>query len=269
MCGNLSPTPCFCYWHMLLYYYNMIFDDQQREEAHAFYREALTLLKESGTRFMLGGAFAMFHYTGIYRDTKDLDVFCSHDEYGKILGFFGEKGYKTELTDIRWLAKVYKGDYFIDIIFNSPNNICRVDESWYQHAPHVDFMGCEIQILPAEELIWCKAYVQNRERYDGADVNHIIVKQGKNLDWKRLLDRMHYHWQILLAHLLLFQFVYPTDWPEIVPKWLFDDLISRANEQHKLPPMVERVCRGPVIDQTQYGIDIKEWDYKALTLKSV
>ena len=66
----------------------MIFDDKQREEAHAFYREALSLLQESGSRFMLGGAFAMFHYTGIYRDTKDLDIFCKSTEYPKILKYF-------------------------------------------------------------------------------------------------------------------------------------------------------------------------------------
>jgi hypothetical protein len=254
------------YFYLLL---TMIFDDKQKEEAHAFYREALGLLKESGTPFMLGGAFAMFHYTGIYRDTKDLDVFCTYDEYSKILTFFADKGYKTELTDIRWLAKVFKGDYFIDIIFNSPNNICRVDATWYEHATRAEFMGHDLLLLPAEELIWCKSYVQNRERYDGADVNHVILKTGKDLDWKRLLERMHFHWHILLSHLLLFQFVYPADFPGIIPKWLFDDLINRAINQYKLPAMVEKVCLGPVIDQTQYGIDIKEWDYKALTLKSV
>ena len=52
----------------------------------------------------------------------------------KILKFFGEKGYKTELTDARWLAKIFKDDYYIDIIFDTVNNICRVDDLWYKHA---------------------------------------------------------------------------------------------------------------------------------------
>ena len=44
----------------------MIVTEEQRKEAHAFYKEALVLLNQSGTRYMLGGAFAMFHYTGIH-----------------------------------------------------------------------------------------------------------------------------------------------------------------------------------------------------------
>lgn len=226
------------------------------------------MLYESGARFMLGGAFALFHYTGIYRDTKDLDVFCAPGEYPKILKYFADKGYRTELTDVRWLAKVFKGEYFIDIIFASVNNIFRVDESWYAHSVNAEFVGVNVQLLSPEELIWCKIYVQNRERFDGADVNHIILRH-KNLDWKRLLDRLEHHWHLLLAQLVIFQFVYPADFQEIIPKWLFDELIKRANEQYELPSSVERVCRGPIIDQTQYQTDVKEWDYKSYTIKTV
>lgn len=247
----------------------MIVTDEQRKESMAFYREALDELYESGTNFMLGGAFCMFQYTGIYRDTKDLDVFCKPSEYPKILKHFASKGYKTELTDVRWLAKVFKGEYFIDIIFDTVNNICRVDDTWYQHAREGEFVGHKVKLLPPEELIWCKIYVQNRERYDGADVNHVLLKQGKSLDWKRLLNRLDQHWHILLSQLLQFQFVYPSEYHEIIPRWLFDELMERAREQYDLPPAVERVCRGPIIDQTQYQIDIKEWDYKVCTIKTV
>jgi hypothetical protein len=246
----------------------MIVTEEQKREAHAFYQEALGLLEECGTNFMLGGAFAMFNYTGIYRDTKDLDVFCKPSEYSRIMKFFAEKGFRTELTDVRWLAKIFKGEYFIDLIFDTVNNICTVDDTWYDHSTKGEFAGMPVKFIPAEELIWCKIYVQNRERYDGADLNHIILKYGKNLDWKRILFRMDPHWHLLLSQIINFQFVYPADYHEIIPKWLFDELIGRANEQYDLPPAVERVCRGPVIDQTQYMVDIKDWNYKVSTIKT-
>jgi len=248
--------------------YCMIVTEEQKKEAHAFYREALDLLEESGAQFMLGGAFAMFHYSGIYRDTKDLDVFCKSTEFPKILKFFGEKGYRTELTDVRWLAKVFKGEYFIDIIFDTVNNICRVDETWYERSIACEFVGKQVRMIPPEELIWCKLYVQNRERFDGADINHIMLKYGQKLNWKHLLFRMDQHWHLLLAQILMFQFVYPADYHDIIPKWLFDELINRANEQYEIPASLEKVCRGPVIDQTQYCTDIKEWNYKVSTIKT-
>src|ERR671912_32644 len=134
----------------------MIVTEEQRREAHAFYKEALQLLHQSGSQFMLGGAFAMFEHTGIYRDTKDLDVFCKPSDYPRILKFFADKGFKTDLYDVRWLAKVYNGDYFIDIIFDTVNNICTVDDSWLENATKSTFVGEEVLMLPAEELSFCK-----------------------------------------------------------------------------------------------------------------
>lgn len=247
----------------------MIITEDQKLEAMAFYQEGITLLMESGADFLLGGGFATFHYTGMFRDTKDLDVFCRPSDYTRILKHFAQKGYTTELTDVRWLAKIFKGEYFIDVIFNSVNNVCTVDDSWFEHAGHGAFAGLPVKFLSAEDLLWCKAYVQNRERYDGADINHVILKYGKQLDWARLLKRLDAHWHLLLSHLILFQFVYPSDFHEIIPRWLFEELMKRAHEQYDLPPAVERVCRGPVIDNTQYSIDIKEWNYKSYTIKTV
>src|SRR5690554_1517552 len=99
----------------------MIETQEQKDISNAFFKEALELLTSSGVDFMLGGAIAMFNYTGIFRNTKDLDIFCKSNEYPKILKHFAENGYETELTDVRWLAKVFKGDFFIDIIFDAVN----------------------------------------------------------------------------------------------------------------------------------------------------
>ncbi len=247
----------------------MIATEEQKREANEFYREALQYLIDSKVNFMLGGGFALFHYTGIYRDTKDLDIFCKPSEYPLLLKYFAEKGYKTEVYDARWLAKVHHGDYFIDIIFDTVNNICTVDDSWYEHAVTAEFLGHTVKMIPPEELVWCKIYVQNRERFDGADVNHILLRYGKHLDWKRILFRLDPHWHILLMQILSFQFVYPSEYRDIIPQWLFDELMRRAHEQYEIPPPMEKVCRGPVIDQTQYAVDIKEWDYKVCTIKTV
>lgn len=242
---------------------------ETKQVAQTFYGEALSILLESRAPFMLGGGMAVVHYTGIVRDTKDLDIFCKPSEYPRILKLFAEKGYQTELTDVRWLAKVFKDGYYMDIIFDTVNNICTVDDAWYDHATAGEFQGYPVKFVPVEELLWCKIFVQNRERFDGADVNHLILKRGKEINWKRLLSRLDQHWHLLLAQFIVFQFVYPSEYRHILPRWLFDELMNRANEQYELPPAVEKVCRGPIIDQTQYKVDIKEWDYKVTTIKTV
>ncbi|MCC9135042.1 nucleotidyltransferase [Pontibacter silvestris] len=243
-------------------------DDNNKQAAHEFYSDALKVLINSKDDFMVGGGFALRQYTGIIRDTKDLDVFCRGGDCPRILKHFAENGYETEFTDARWLAKAKKGEHFVDLIFNNPGNHCIVDDTWFERATKGEIFGSKVLLIPAEELVWSKLYVQNRERYDGADINHVWLRCGKHFDWKKLWMHMEQHWHLLLAQVLQFQFVYPSE-RDIVPKWLFDEMINRAQEQYDMPIPLEKICRGPLIDQTQYANDITDWDYKVVTIRSV
>jgi predicted nucleotidyltransferase len=244
----------------------MIHIETEKQIAHDFYRDALKLLNEDGLQYLIGGAFALRNYTGIYRDTKDLDLFCKAGDYPKILKLFALNGLKTEVTDSRWLAKAFRDDYFIDLIFNTVNNLCPVESSWFEHAHNGELYGVPVKYVAPEELVWCKIYIQDRYHYDGADVNHIILKKSKEMDWPRVINRLDQHWHLLLAQFLNFQFVYPSE-RETIPKWLFEELLDRSRSQYELPLPLEKVCRGPYLDHTMYNTDIIEWDYKIITVK--
>src|SRR5947209_954083 len=73
----------------------------------AFYREVLVSLTEAGLPFLVGGAFALRYYAGIVRHTKDLDLFVRPSDYPRILEKLASQGYRTELTDPKWLAKAF------------------------------------------------------------------------------------------------------------------------------------------------------------------
>jgi len=245
-------------------------ENEQANKAAHFYNQILSVLEDSDIEFMIGGSFAVFSYTETYRKTKDMDIYCRPQDYPKVLKLFAARGYDTQLTDVRWLAKVFdKEGNFIDIIFDTVNNICKVDDDWFANAHDAVVFDRNVKLISPEHLLWGKMYVMNRERYDGADVNHLFLKQGKTLDWAKLKELMEPNWHLTLSYILLFQFVYPSDYAEIIPKWLFDELIERANDQYNMPQAVERVCRGPLIDQTQYQVDVKDWDYKSYTIKTV
>ncbi|PKV76126.1 nucleotidyltransferase [Pontibacter ramchanderi] len=236
--------------------------------AEDFYKEALNLLVKSEAKFLVGGGLALDMYTGINRATKDLDIFCKVGECPRILKTFAESGYYTEMTDARWLAKAKKGDHLMDLIYNNPASLCPVDDRWFEYATEGELYGVKVKFMPPEELIWCKLYVQNRERYDGSDINHLILRCGEKLDWNRLWSYTEQHWQLVLAQFMSFHFVYPSD-RDIIPRWLMDELLLRAKEQYDVETPKEKICRGPYIDQTQYGHDITVWDYKALTMRTI
>lgn len=246
---------------------NLLMADYSKHQA--FYIEILDHMHSTRVPFLVGGGLAISFYTGIPRATKDLDIYVEARDYPKLLGFFEENGFGIEVHDVRWIAKIRKEDMYVDVIFNSVNSICRVDKVWFERAVPGELFERQVRFLSPEELLWSKAYVRNRERYDGADICHLILKKGENMDWHHVLDRLDPHWHLLLIDVLLFQFIYPGNFMTCIPKWLFEELMGRASDQYKLPAPHEMVCRGPLIDSTQYAIDVREWNYKALTIMTV
>src|SRR5207244_12401855 len=103
----------------------------------------------------------------------------------------------------------YKADDFIDLIFSAGNGVAAVDETWFDNAVDERVIGMECKLIPAEEMIWSKGLIMERERFDGADVAHVIHAVGAKLDWRRLLARYDQHWRALYAHIILFGYIYP------------------------------------------------------------
>jgi hypothetical protein len=229
-------------------------------EAEAFYAESLRLLAESGIPFLLSGTYAVTAYTGLVRPTKDLDVFCKAGDYPKILAYFQQRGYRTEVEDERWIAKVFQGERFFDVIFNMSNGTLQITDEWFQGTDTIEVYGTRAKITPPTELIWSKVFIQDRYRYDGADVAHVILKQADAIEWKRLLSYMEPYWEVLLNHLLNFRFIYPTK-RELVPKWLMEELIGRLTAQLVLPPAKVEVCRGRLFSPRDYITDITDWGF--------
>src|SRR5690554_3447906 len=120
-------------------------------DAAEFFTESLKLLKESGIPFLLSGTYAVTAYTGINRPTKDLDVFCKAGDYPRILAFFQARGYRSEVEDERWIAKVFHGDNFFDVIFAMSNGAIAVADDWFGEDT-ITVYGAEVRITPPTAL---------------------------------------------------------------------------------------------------------------------
>jgi hypothetical protein len=228
-----------------------------------FFRHSLTLLSDAEVPYLVGGAYALERYTGVIRRTKDVDIFVRPHDCDRVLEVLGDAGYGTELTDPMWLAKAFHKGYLLDIIFSSGNGMCTVDDFWFAHARTDEVLGINVKLCPAEEMLWQKMYIMERERFDGADVAHLIRELGPNLDWHRLIRRMDQHWEVMLAHLVLFDFIYPGE-RESVPRWVNDELLGRLREQLDAPTSSEdrRLCRGTLLSRYQYLGDLRHWEYR-------
>jgi hypothetical protein len=224
----------------------------------ALYRGVLHALSEGGVPFLVGGGYALNALTGLRRDTRDLDLFVRRDDIGQVARFLRAAGHTVELTHPHWLAKVHAHGRYVDLIFSSGNGVADVDDEWFAHARDATMLGEAVRIPPPEETIWSKAFIMERERYDGADIAHLLRACGPTMDWQRLLRRFGAHWRVLLAHLVLFGFVYPADRTR-VPAWLMDDLLGRARREANEPPPATNVCGGTLLSREQYLEDVERF----------
>jgi hypothetical protein len=107
-----------------------------------------------------------------------------------------------------------------------------------------------------------------RERFDGADVAHVLLATSDRLDWRRLLDRYGKHWRALYAHLVLFGFSYPSERSRI-PAWVMTELNDRLAEEVSQPDATEKICYGTILSRQQYLTDIDKWGYKDGRLRPI
>jgi len=220
------------------------------------YQLALRTMNGAGVPYVVGGAFAVHHYAGIWRNTKDLDFFLLPDDVRRALDALGDAGFRTWVQADYWLAKAEWGAAHLDLIFGSGNWLAPVDRAWLDRGVPARLLGTPVLMAPVEELVWSKAYVAGRERYDGADVMHVILGVRGQLDWDHLIARFAGHLELLFSYLCLFRFVYPHD-RELVPDDVMARLVAHQRELRREPLARGHTCRGTLLDRYSYIVDVE------------
>lgn len=225
-----------------------------------FYCRSLQILQQHNIPFLVGGAYAFDRHTGIARHTKDLDLFVHSRDGKRAMQAFAQSGYETDLSASHWLGKAFCGENFVDIIFSSANGCCDVDDAWFEYALKDEVLGLPVLVCPAEEMIWSKAFIMARDRFDGADINHLILKCSDTLNWSRLLQRFGDQWRVLFSHLVLFGFAYPGERQQ-VPAWVMNECLQRLQSEITAVAPEEKLCQGTLLAPFQYLVDVEQWGY--------
>jgi Nucleotidyl transferase of unknown function (DUF2204) len=231
-------------------------EDVPKEQA-ALFREVLIALEEKHVPFAVSGAFALRQHTGICRFTKDLDLFMTSTTARQVLPYLQRRGFDCEVRDPVWLAKAHKGEFFVDLITGMSNGVLAVEDSWITRASPAVVEGVETRVLAPEELVASKIFVARRERFDGADIAHVIYGTYPSFDWKRELHLIGEHWEMFLWSLLLFRYVYPAQ-THYVPAAVWRELLQRLEREIEKPDPHANF-RGSLVDDKMFAIDVNEW----------
>ena len=230
------------------------------EDEREVYRRALEALNAAGVPYVVAGAYAIYEHTGIYRKTKDLDLFFEPSAVVAAARAFRDAGFVTRLEDEHWLAKATHGEYFVDLIYGMGNGIAFIDEGWIRNSRPGILAATPVRIAPAEELIWHRLFISERHRHDMSDIVHLILCVGDALDWERLVQRVGDNWPLLLSQVLMFTYVYPGH-KNNVPAWVREQLLARAAQEFGREEEEVDFTRGPLISRFSFTIDVREWGF--------
>ena len=230
------------------------------EEAREVYRRALQALNAAAIPYVIAGAYAIYEHTGIYRQTKDLDLFVEPRQVLPAARALHLAGFRMRLDDLHWLAKGFIGERFVDLIYGMGNSVAFIDEAWFRYSRPGVLAAEPVRVAPVEELIWHRLFISERHRQDMADILHLVLCVGDSLDWERLMNRVGPHWPLLLAQLELFSYVYPG-YRSNIPDWVMEQLIEHARADIGQDDEDADTTRGTLISRFSFAIDVREWGF--------
>jgi hypothetical protein len=230
------------------------------DEARQVYRLALQTLNQADVPYVVAGAFAIYEHTGIYRQTKDLDLFFEPHNVLPAAYALRDAGFDLRLEEEHWIAKAFRGAVWVDLIYGMGNGVAFIDSVWRDFARRGTLAGTPVMIAPAEELLWHRLFIYERHRHDMSDIMHLVLTVGDTLDWERLLKRVGPHWPLLLAQLQVFSYVYPG-FRSRVPRHIMETLLDRARDLAAKDDPDEAITNGPLISKFSFAIDTQEWGF--------
>lgn len=242
-------------------------DEEQRSVTHGefwipeaereAYKAALRALNQAGISYVVAGLYAIHHYTGIYRQTKDLDLFVEPRVVVEAARQLKRAQFNVKLEQSHWIAKALRDGHQIDLIFGMGNGLSFIDTDWYRYSRPGILAAEQVRVAPPEELLWHRLFVSERHRSDMSDAVHLMMCRGSELDWQRVLQRVADQWRLLLAQIQLFDFAYPGHRYK-VPRWVREQLYQRTMES--IAEVGDpTICQGTLISRFSFAIDVNEW----------
>lgn len=183
------------------------------DEQWEVYRDAIACARRTGLPFMLGGGFALAAYTGRWRNTKDIDFYilpAQRQVFIDAVTSAGFTDYYQQLPyDRGWIYRSFRDGTIVDLIWSMANRRSEAKPSWFENGTDIVVRGEPLKVIAAEELLWCKMYVMQRDHSDWPDILNLLHAVGPDLDWNRVLENVREDVPVLRALLTLFGWVSP------------------------------------------------------------
>ncbi|HTU44159.1 MAG TPA: nucleotidyltransferase family protein [Bryobacteraceae bacterium] len=195
-------------------------------EQWSIYKQVMHQARQRNVPFAVGGGLAAMTYAGQWRNTKDIDLYVLPRDRDQMIAIVASLGladyYEKQAYDRQWIYRSHKDDTIVDIMWAMANHRAQVDEAWL-NGPEVQAGDECFRLLAAEEELWSKLYLMQRDRCDWPDAVNLLYGVGPQLDWRHLISRVAEDRALLAGLLSLFSWLHPERAREL-PAWIWREL---------------------------------------------
>ena len=194
------------------------------DDQWAIFRPAIEAIRALGVPFAIGGGLATALYTGMWRNSKDIDLYVLRQDRERVIAAIlgtGLTDYFDELPyDRAWIFRAARDGVIIDTMWALANGAGDITADWLTRGAHAQVRGEMLRLLSPEDVFWTKLHVMQRDRCDWPDLLNLLYAAGPAFDWTRLLARMTGDERLLAALISLFAWVAPGRALDL-PEWLW------------------------------------------------
>jgi hypothetical protein len=184
------------------------------EERTGFF-QVIRAMKKAEVPFLVAGAFGVFHHTGFWRGTKDMDLLILPDHRERAIKVLCQAGlddmFDQEWYDREWIFRSTRNGLIVDLIWRLANKVGDVDPGWFERGSSGHFFEVPVRYVSAADLCWMKLFVFQRLRCDWPDLLNVIRGTGGNLDWDHLLRQSGPHWRLLSGLVEIYDWLCPPE----------------------------------------------------------
>jgi hypothetical protein len=202
--------------------------------------------------FAVGGGLAAMGYADQVRESKDLDLYILPENRDRIVSLLSNLGfhdyYDENPYQRHWIYRSIRDGFIVDVMWAMANRRASVTDTWLR-GPAIPIEDFTIHLLPAEETLWTKLYVLQRDRCDWPDALNMLYIVGPDLNWARLTDLVDADSGLLAGVVAVFRWLCPARAQQL-PPWLWSRL--------GLNPPASGDARGHVAERARL-LDSRPW----------
>jgi predicted nucleotidyltransferase len=148
--------------------------------------EMVGVLERASIEHVLIGGLAVT-LVGRPRHSRDIDFLVRPEDAPRALDEAARAGFEVNPINPHWLFKAFKHGVQVDLIFKVRGDIY-LDEEMVRRASRLSFKGCDVRVVPREDLLVIKALAHDEETTrHWWDALSILPAGG--LDWDYVIRR--------------------------------------------------------------------------------